>query len=86
MTLSFSTDDHWNADRDIVKFHAMDGSKRILCAISRSALEDHFENGKTPLDTFRSNRSKIEAIAGNLILRGRFEVDGSILIKTSDLP
>lgn len=84
MTISFSTDDRWNDDREIVQFRAMDGTKTIPCAISKEALDDHFENGANPLGVFRSNRGAIEAIASKLISLRRFESDGSILIGTSD--
>jgi len=83
MTISFLPDAHWNDDREIVQFYAVDKSNRIACAVSKEALDDHFGNGANPLDIFRSNRDTIEAIASKLISRGRFGTDGSILITTS---
>ena len=84
MTVLFLPDAHWNDDRQIVQFYAVDQLNRIPCAISKEALDDHFENGASPLDIFRSNRDTIEAIASKLIAHDRFESDGSILIRTSD--
>ena len=84
MTVLFLPDSHWNDDRQIVQFYAVDQLKRIPCAISKEALNDHFENGASHLDIFRVNRDTIEAIASKLISRSRFESDGSILIRTSD--
>ena len=84
MTVLFLPDAHWNDDRQIVQFYAVDQLNRIPCAISKEALDDHFGNGANPLDIFKSNRDTIEAIASKLISRGRFESDGSILIGTSD--
>ena len=84
MTVLFLPDAHWNDDRQIVQFYAVDQSNRIPCAISMEALDDHFGNGVNRLDMFKSNRDTIEAIASKLISRGRFESDRSILIRTSD--
>jgi Protein of unknown function (DUF1488) len=84
MTVLFLPDAHWNDDRQIVQFYAVDQLNRIPCAISKEALDDHFQNGANPPDIFRSNRDPIEAIASKLIAHDRFESDGSILIRTSD--
>jgi transcriptional regulator with XRE-family HTH domain len=72
--------------RDIVLFHGRDGDKEIRCAISREALEDHFDgDDRDPLKVFRANRERIEHEARRKYLAGKMENDGSVLIRTTDL-
>jgi len=84
-TLAFP-DAHVRSDRDIVMFTGMDGDRKIICAISREALEDHFQgNNKDMLKVYKANRERIEYEARRKYLAGRLELDGSVLIKTVDL-
>ena len=69
-------------DDEAIEFNV--GASKINCAVLKEALTDWFDPKGILLDTFRRNRDKIEAIASKPISRGRFESDGSILIKTSD--
>jgi transcriptional regulator with XRE-family HTH domain len=72
--------------RDVAVFEGKDGDKTIRCAISREALEDHFEgDNKDPPKVFRANRDRIEHEARRKYLAGRLEADGSVLIRTADL-
>jgi hypothetical protein len=74
-------------DRSIVLFWAQDGEIRVRCAISREAIDDHFEgDNKDKLEVFRANRQVIEQEARRKYLAGETEPDGSILIRTGDLP
>lgn len=85
MPITFQKVEVWVGSRDIVTFPAEVNQKRISCAISWEALQDHFGgNSVPPLDVFRANRQAIEAKAVQIINRQRFELDGSILIRTSD--
>ena len=69
----------------VVRFKGQDGSNAVPSAISREALEDHF-NGedKELVKVFRLNRERIEHEARRNYLDGRLETDGSVLIKTED--
>jgi hypothetical protein len=81
----------YDFDRDTVFFDAKDTSgSRIVCSISREALEDHFgadgldRNGR--LEIFRRNRSAIEAMTRRKYLAWPIEDVGSVLLKTNDIP
>lgn len=83
--LTFPAGERWNGSREVAKFTAMLGDKKIRCAVSLEALCDNFDGDtKEPLQCFRDNRANIEAIAAKLIRRQRFEADGSILVRTAD--
>lgn len=87
MTISFPPGETWNSNRDIVQFPAVVNGRNVSCAISWEALQDNFGgNAVPPLDCFRSNRNAIEAKAERLIQNGRFEPDGSLLIRSQDGP
>jgi fido (protein-threonine AMPylation protein) len=74
-------------ERDIVFFYAQDGEACVRCAISREALDDHFPgDGKDKLEVFRANRQAIEQEVRRKYIAGDTEVDGSILIRSDDLP
>jgi len=74
-------------ERDIVFFYAQDGEACVRCAISREALDDHFQgDGKDKLEVFRTNRQDIEQEVRRKYIAGDTEVDGSILIHSDDLP
>jgi transcriptional regulator with XRE-family HTH domain len=77
----------YDSVRDIVVFEGRDGDRTIRCAISREALEDHFDgDDKDPIKVFRAHRERIEHEARRKYLDGRAdEPDGSIHIKTGDL-
>lgn len=85
MTISFPPAETWNGNRDVVLFPANVNGKTVQCAISWEALQDNYGgNGVPPLDCFRANRKAIEAKAERLIQKGRFEPDGSLLIRSQD--
>ena len=85
MSINFPVVEAWNGNRDIVSFPAEVNGKRVRCAISWEALQDNFcGNGAPPIDCFRANRRAIEAKAERLIQEGRFEPDGSLLIRSQD--
>jgi fido (protein-threonine AMPylation protein) len=74
-------------ERDIVFFYGRDGEAWVRCAISGEALDDHFqEDGKDKLEVFRANRQAIEQEVRRKYIAGDTEVDGSILIRSDDLP
>jgi fido (protein-threonine AMPylation protein) len=73
--------------RDLVLFYGQDGEAVVRCAITREALDDHFQgDGKDKLEVFRANRQAIEQEVRRQYNAGDTEVDGSILIHSGDLP
>jgi len=74
-------------ERDMVLFYGRDGEAWVRCAITREALDDHFQGGgKDKLEVFRANRQAIEQEVRRQYNAGDTEVDGSILIHSGDLP
>ncbi len=74
-------------ERDMVLFYGRDGEAWVRCAITREALDDHFQgDGKDKLEVFRANRQAIEQEVRRQYNAGDTEVDGSILIHSGDLP
>ena len=72
--------------RDVVVFWGLDRDKRIRCAISEEALDDHFHgDNRNKLEVFRENLPAIEEIARRKYLAGQVEPDGSVLIRTADI-
>jgi hypothetical protein len=81
----------YDFDRDVVIFPAEDArGERVLCAISREALDDHFgTDGQTNdrrVEAFRHHRQEIERMAREVYLHGPVPPDGSVLVKTADVP
>jgi hypothetical protein len=73
--------------RDLVLFYGQDGDAVVRCVISGEALDDHFQGGgKDKLEVFRANRQAIEQEVRRKYIAGDTEVDGSILIRSDDLP
>lgn len=69
----------------VVAFPAEQDGARIACAISWEALQDNYGCGTgDPVVCFQANRGAIQVKVSELIARGRFEGDGSILIRTAD--
>jgi transcriptional regulator with XRE-family HTH domain len=87
-TLTFPDEErHCEAAHGAVAFWGQDGTQRVLCRISREALDDHFSEGDRlrPEATFDKHRQRIEALARRKYLCGRHESDGSVLIRTGDV-
>jgi serine/threonine-protein kinase HipA len=78
----------YDFDSGTVKFWGLDGKTRVLCAISREALDDHFKGDevKDRLKVFMAHRPAIEQKARQKYLAGNAEEDGSIMIRTADFP
>jgi len=74
-------------ERDMVLFYGQDGHAVVRCAITREALDDHFHgDSKDKIEVFRANRPSIEQEVRRRYLAGDTELDGSILIRSGDLP
>jgi transcriptional regulator with XRE-family HTH domain len=78
--------EHDKPSRTCVVFTGQDADKIIECAISWEALQDYFgsDGRKNNLKVFQANRESIQQIARRKYLAGNFELDGSILLKSSD--
>jgi len=80
---------HYDSDRDIVAFLGQAGGETIRCAISREAIEDHFngdgEDAAGRVRIFREKRSAFEKMARTKYLKWPIEESGKVLIKTSDV-
>src|SRR6267154_1094889 len=73
--------------RDLLLFYGQDGEAVVRCLITGEALEEHFQgHGKDRLEVFRANRQLIEQEIRRKYLAGDTELDGSILIRSGDLP
>jgi len=73
--------------RDLLLFYGQDGEAVVRCLITGEALEEHFQgHGKDKLEVFRANRQPIEQEIRRKYLAGDTELDGSILIRSGDLP
>lgn len=85
MPINFPAGEAWNGSRDIVSFFAEVDGRQVQCAISMEALQDNYHGDRiAPIDCFCANRRAIEVKAERLIGRGRFEADGSVLIRSQD--
>ena len=80
-------EERYDTSRDVVQFWGQDRGQRIHCAISREALDDHFQGDhKNKLNVFRENREAIERFSRQKYLSGRTEPDGTVLVRTADIP
>lgn len=80
-------EERFDAMRDAVVFWGLDRGERIQCVISEESLDDHFHGDKrNKLEVFRENRSAIEELAQRKYLTGQVEPDGTVLIRTADIP
>ena len=60
--------------------------KRVLCRISLEILQNKFRaNVENPLQAMKENRLAIESAIKKLVEKGHYQVDGSIVIRASDL-
>jgi hypothetical protein len=86
MSVTFPPVEAYDFDKDAANFPADVNGTRLICRISREALEDRFNSiGEDILDCFRENRTAIEVKARALIEKNRLESDGSILIRSNDI-
>lgn len=73
--------------RDMVLFYGQDDEAVVRCLITGEALDEHFQGaGKDRVEVFRANRELVEQEIRRRYLAGDTELDGSILIRSGDLP
>lgn len=79
----------YDFDRDLVTFNGEALGSGVTCAISREAIEDHFDaddlNKDGRIEAFVKNRSKIEQMARAKYLSWPVEEPEAVLIKTMDV-
>ena len=79
----------YNFSRETAIVEAEAGHERVLCQISREALEDHFGahglNRDGRLNAFRQHRREIEEIARFVYLHRPVPADGAVLITTAEV-
>jgi len=85
-TLVFD-DQKFEFDGDRVAFWGEDGKKRVLCRISRQAIEDHFSDKDRlrPKAAFEKHQKQIKALARRKYSFGQLEPDGTVMIRNSDV-
>jgi hypothetical protein len=64
-----------------------EGDKKVLCRISRAALDDHFsdKDALRPEAAFTRHRRDIESLARRKYLLGGSESNDFVLIQTQDI-
>ena len=85
--IKFAVDEWYDHHRrKVVWFTASADGKRIDCGISLDALANRYgAYHDDPLPVFRANRKHIETVAALLLMQGRVEKDGTVLIRSADL-
>ncbi len=77
----------WVDARDVVEFTADRDGHTIVCRVSRKCLEDHCGDPKTAgeyLDAAKKHSVAIECRVQSFIERARFELNGSITLRSND--
>lgn len=88
-SLDYLTNEHWrwNGYRETVEFSVFANFKKVDCRVSRECIEDNLGNPQTPEACFDVAKASFDSITdkiGELIHTGRFEDDGSVLLRSSD--
>lgn len=77
-------------DRDMVVFDAWSSDERVICGISREALEDHFKGDGLDragrVDLVRQNRTAVEELAALKYAHWPIEDITMTLVRTEDVP
>ena len=77
----------WDYRHQEIRFCAWQNSGLVMCRISREAIKDQYGDPPTPTACMRVARKHFDDIAkmfNDLLARGRFEDDGSVLLRSSD--
>jgi hypothetical protein len=77
----------WDHRHQEVRFCAWQISGLVMCRISREAIEDRYSNPPTPSACLEAAREHFDDIAikfSDLLAQGRFEKDGSVLLRSTD--
>ena len=87
MYIDFLSDEWYEPHRrKLVWFTVILDEKCIDCGVTIDTLVDHFGAFQDdPLPAFRKHREEIWSTAEKLIVRRRFEDDGTLVIRSADL-
>ena len=83
----FENDEYDDRGKHVISFWTKVDEQKINCTISYDALRARFglTDQYNPIPCFTAHRRRIEVLAESLILRSRYESNGTILIKREDL-
>lgn len=87
MPLTFTADAIEDGDRMTINFAGYDGDKRVLCRVSREALDDLLAPNRSDdrMSIYRIYQGGIQSNASTKYDRGLFEADGSVMIRSADV-
>ena len=77
----------WDYKNQEVRFRAWWNSSLVICRVAREAIDDRYGNSPTPIACLEAARSHVDDIVGkvkDLLAHGRFEKDGSVLLRATD--
>ncbi len=77
----------WDSGHQEVRFCAWQNGILVMCRISREAIEDRCPHPPTPgacVEAAREHVTDVVARLSDLLAQGRFENDGSLLLRSSD--
>ena len=77
----------WIGGTDVIQFTIEVDGDPVICRVSRECLEDHCGDPKVPGEFLHAAKKNTEAITDivlRLIPSGRYEPDGSILVRSTD--
>jgi hypothetical protein len=80
---------HYDTTREVVRFVGESLGSPVNCAVSREALEDHFDannlDAKGRIEAFQKNRSRIEGLVRAKYLHHPIDEPEVVLLATSDV-
>ncbi len=87
--INYGTNESWllHAPTGELRFQVSEDDKQILCRVTRECIADHCGNPIGEDACFTAAKEHFEAITDQVdryIAHGRFESDGSVLLRTAD--
>ena len=84
--ITFPQMECWSPMTEMATFAADLNGDRIMCRVESQALASlRPQCSEDPMQALAASRSELQSIARRLIERERFEEDGSILIRATDV-
>ncbi len=89
MIIQYGTNENWRWDFDSeeARFDVTYDGKTIPCRVTRECIEDHCGDPKSADYCFTAAKEHFDAITdqvGFYVTAGRFEPDGSVLVRSQD--
>ncbi|MDX1401103.1 MAG: DUF1488 family protein [Kiloniellales bacterium] len=78
---------HWDLGQKEIHFNAWYNNSLVMCRVAREAIKDQYGDPSTPTDCMHTAKKHCDDIAkvlDRLLAQGRFEDDGSVLLRSSD--